>query len=110
MFPPASARGKSELKATKGHELELKLENIGCLRLDLKIQRHFDIELNISLFSSKDQLPFVLEAERLSLHFPGWKKKIRLPIEQKPQFSQDLFWFFILGLVGHKILSWNVRL
>lgn len=73
--PCVSNGGNTELKATKGHELELKLENIGCPRSDLKIRRHFDIELNVSLSSSKDQLPFALEAERVSLHFPGWAKK-----------------------------------
>ena len=33
MFPPASAsRANAEFEATKGHELELKLENIDCPR------------------------------------------------------------------------------
>lgn len=55
MFPPASAsRANAEFKATKGRELELKLENIDSLRWNLTIRRHFDIELNVSLFSSKE--------------------------------------------------------
>lgn len=53
-FPASASRAKTEFKATKGHELELKLENIDCPRLNLKIRRHFDIELNISLFSSDE--------------------------------------------------------